>query len=341
MKTKRILPAEWNRQGGIQLTWPHRQTDWAPILEEAIACFVAIGKEILKSQGLLVICQNAVEVGRHFKDCRQERLYLIEIPSDDTWARDHGAITVLEQGKPVLLDFKFNGWGGKFTADLDNAINRSLWNQAVFDPICAFENHQAFVLEGGAIESDGKGTILTTKSCLLNANRNPHLQPNEIENYLKKALGAERILWLANGYLAGDDTDSHIDTLARFCDENTIAYVQCLDPQDEHFAALQAMEKELLAFTKTNGKAYELIPLPMAEPVYKNGKRLPATYANFLIINDKVLLPFYDSLMDQMALRQLAKAFPNREIIGIDCRVLIKQQGSLHCVTMQYPAGVL
>ena len=341
MKRNRTLAAEWYPQGAIQLTWPHAATDWAPVLEEAITCFVAIGRAILESQKLLIVCTQPEEVRVHFLDCPQEHLYLVVIPSNDTWARDHGAITVLEKGKPVLLDFKFNGWGDKFAADLDDQINAVLWDKKIFNPVCTFEDHRHFVLEGGGIESDGKGSILTTKDCLLNPNRNPHLSQREIENYLKKSLGAERILWLNHGYLAGDDTDSHIDTLARFCNENTIAYVQCLDTKDEHFESLKAMEMELKALRKTNGEAYDLVPLPMADPVYEDGNRLPATYANFLITNDKVLLPFYGSLMDQVALERLSKVFPQREVHGINCRVLIKQHGSLHCVTMQYPESVL
>jgi agmatine/peptidylarginine deiminase len=167
------------------------------------------------------------------------------------------------------------------------------------------------------------------------------MNQREIEDYLKITFDLQKALWLSSGYLAGDDTDSHIDTLARFCDSNTIAYVQCEDPDDEHYEALKRMEEELKTFRTLDNASYQLIPLPMADPVYEDGQRLPATYANFLIINSAVLVPFYNSEKDQIAQIQLQKAFPDRDIVGIDCRSLIKQHGSLHCVTMQFPKGVL
>ena len=172
-------------------------------------------------------------------------------------------------------------------------------------------------------------------------NRNQPMAQDEIDEYLKSTLGADRILWLNHGYLAGDDTDSHVDTLARFCDEQTIAYIKCDDNTDEHFDELKRMENELKSFKTVGGKSYRLIPLPMADAVYHDGYRLPATYANFLIINDIVLMPTYASVKDETARIQLQKAFPDREIIGVDCRPLIKQHGSLHCVTMQFPKGFI
>ncbi|MDR1610043.1 MAG: agmatine deiminase family protein, partial [Candidatus Symbiothrix sp.] len=197
------------------------------------------------------------------------------------------------------------------------------------------------VLEGGSIESDGEGTLLTTSRCLLSKNRNEYKSKEEIAGYFQMIFGLKRILWLNKGYLAGDDTDSHIDTLARFCDSQTIAYVQCTDESDEHFKELSQMERELQKFKTPDGKPYRLIPLPMAEPVYEDDERLPATYANFLIINGAVLMPGYNSPLDEIARLQLQQAFPDREIISIDCLPLIKQHGSLHCVTMQLPEGFL
>jgi len=227
----------------------------------------------------------------------------------------------------------------KFPANHDNQITRQLYESKVFSSETVYQNMLHIVLEGGSIETDGEGTILTTSRCLLSANRNDYKSRAEIADYLSMIFGAKRVLWLNHGYLAGDDTDSHIDTLARFCDSETIAYVQCTDSNDEHFEELSNMENELGKFKTLAGKPYRLISLPMAEPVYYEGERLPATYANFLIINGAVLLPFYNSLLDEIAKQQLQKAFPDREIIGIDCRPLIKQHGSLHCVTMQLPAG--
>ena len=191
--------------------------------------------------------------------------------------------------------------------------------------------------EGGSIESDGNGTILTTTECLMSPNRNPHLSKKDVEEKLKKWLGAKRVLWLENGYLAGDDTDSHIDTLARFCSETTIAYVACKDETDEHFSALDKMVKELRNFKTEDGDPYNLIPLPMPDALFDaDGDRMPATYANFLIVNGGVLVPTYGVPQDELGLAQIKKAFPKRKIVGIDCQPLILQHGSLHCVTMQF-----
>lgn len=332
------MPAEWEPQSFVQLTFPHAETDWAYMLDEVTDCFVRIAREIVKRQGLLVVCAHKEEVKKQMESLPQSNIKYVEIPSNDTWARDHGGITVFKSGKPVVLDFTFNGWGMKFPANLDNQITRRLFEENVFPEHVKYKNRLDYVLEGGGIESDGNGTILTTSECLLSDNRN-NFSKKKVEKKLKKHLGAKRVLWLNNGYLSGDDTDSHVDTLARFCSEDTIAYVKCDDPNDEHFKALQQMENELKSFTQNNSEDnYNLIPLPMADAVYdENGERLPATYANFLIINAAVLVPTYNSPKDEIALIQLQKAFPDREIVGVDCLSLIKQHGSLHCVTMQYP----
>lgn len=335
-----MLPAEWFLQSGVQVTWPHEGTDWCDMLEEVTSCFVAFSKEILKREKLLVVAPPAHNVRHYFTEDEQQNLLCVEVESNDTWARDHGAITVFDGKQRSLIDFGFNAWGLKFAAHHDNQISGRLFRAGVFQSGTTYQNRLNFILEGGSIESDGKGTLLTT-SCLLAPNRNQPMTRQEIDHYLKCTLGAERVLWLNHGYLAGDDTDSHIDTLARFCDEETIAYVKCDDENDEHFSELQAMEAELKTFLAHNGKPYRLIPLPMAEPVFEAGQRLPATYANFLIINNAVLLPYYGTDRDEVAKLLLQEAFPLREIVGIDCRPLIKQHGSLHCVTMQFPEGVI
>ena len=331
------LPAEWEPQSFVQLSWPHARTDWAYMLDEVTACFVNIAREIVNRQNLLVVCADTNEVREKLKKLPQKKIMYAEISTNDTWARDHGGITVFKNGKPVVLDFTFNGWGMKFAASHDNQITRKLFAENVFPESVKYKSRKNFVLEGGSIESDGKGTILTTAECLLSENRN-NLTKEKAEKKLKKYLGAERILWLENGFLKGDDTDSHIDTLARFCSVDTIAYVKCTDENDEHYEALSRMENELKTMTLSgSANKYNLIPLPMADAVYdENDDRLPATYANFLIINGAVLMPTYNSTKDQIALQQLQKAFPDRKIIGIDCTALIKQHGSLHCVTMQY-----
>ena len=336
-----MLPAEWFPQSAVQLTWPHRETDWVSTFEEVVQCFVEIAKEIIKRETLLIVCQDEEDVRRQLGNVDDSRIIFREMPVNDTWARDHGGITVFEDGKPKVYDFVFNGWGMKFAANHDNLITRRLFQTGTFAKEVEVINMQPFVLEGGSIESDGQGTILTTVECLHSVNRNEYLNIEQLEYHLKDMLGAERILWLENGYLAGDDTDSHIDTLARFCDENTIAYVQCEDTQDEHFEELKAMEEELKAFRTVTGHPYRLIPLPMADKIVWNGERLPATYANFLIINGVVLVPFYQSDKDATVQEILQKIFPDREVIGINCLPLVKQHGSLHCVTMQYPEGVI
>lgn len=341
MKNSIIWPAEWYLQSAIQLTWPHEGTDWAPILDEVIPCFVAIAREIVQHEKLLIVCPDEQTVRRQLGEIDDSRIIFREMETNDTWARDHGGISVFEDGRPMVYDFVFNGWGMKFPANWDNLITRKLFHFRTFAENVLPQNMQPFVLEGGSIESDGNGTLLTTVECLSSVNRNEYLQKEELEHYLKDVLGVRRILWLENGYLAGDDTDSHVDTLARFCSEDTIAYVQCADDTDEHFEELQAMEEELQAFTQANGEPYRLIPLPMADRVEWEGERLPATYANFLILNGAVLVPFYDSPKDRIAQAVLQEAFPDREVVGINCLPLIKQHGSLHCVTMQYPEGFI
>lgn len=338
-----FLPPEWYPQSAIQLTWPHEYSDWNYMLEEVLTCYVNIATEILKRQRLLVVCRDASAVKFALKYTNLDNLTLIELPSNDTWARDHGGISVLDGDKKYIYDFTFNGWGMKFASNFDNQINRGLFANKVFNSSVSLVSKKDFVLEGGGIESDGKGTLLTTSECLLSPNRNSHLSKTEIEDYLKKTFGLDRVLWLDYGYLAGDDTDSHIDTLARFCDEHTIAYVKCEDREDEHYEALKKMEDQLKTFVDYTGNPYKLITLPMAKTVYDDGaERLPATYANFLIMNDIVLVPFYKDLeRDQEAKEQLQKAFPSREIVGVDCSPLIRQHGSLHCITMQYPEGFI
>jgi len=335
-----ILPAEWYPQSGVQLTWPHQQTDWAYMLSEVQLCFMKVAEEIASRELLLIVTPEPDAVKAQIEDTvNMENVRFFQCLTNDTWARDHGAITLTDSIKPHLLDFCFNGWGNKFPADLDNQINQKLYKAELLNG--DYENHLNFILEGGSIESDGQGTLLTTAECLLNPNRNPHLNQVEIEAELKTSLHLERILWLHHGYLKGDDTDSHIDTLARFCSPSSIAYVQCLDKEDEHYEQLQLMEQELKSFRQTDGTPYTLFPLPMAAPVWVDGERLPATYANFLIMNEAVLFPTYQQATDNLARKVLQQAFPTREIVGIDCSSLICQHGSLHCITMQYPLGVL
>ena len=335
------FPAEWHAQSAIQITWPHRGTDWIDIIDEVSAFYVALSKELLKHTKLIIVCEEVSEIKKLFTPWEQENLILAEIESNDTWSRDHSAISVFIDGKPAIYDFGFNAWGLKFAANHDNQITQKLFDKKVFADDVEYHNFLNFILEGGAVESDGEGTLLTTSTCLLAPNRNQPLTKDEIEEVMMKIFGLKQILWLQHGYLSGDDTDNHIDTLARLCNKTTIAYVQCTDEKDEHYQELNKMEKELAAFRRLDGEPYNLIPLPMAEAVYEDDYRLPATYANFLIMDNVVLLPTYNTNKDSIAKEQLQKAFPDKEIIGIDCSTLIKQHGSLHCITMQYPEGFL
>ena len=336
-----FLPAEWYPQSGVQLTWPHAGTDWAYMLDEVQECFVNIANEIAKRELLLIVTPEPEEVKKQIAaTVNMENVRFLKCGTNDTWARDHGAITMMDVDAPSLLDFTFNGWGLKFASDLDNQITRRAIENGVLKG--RYVNRLGFVLEGGSIESDGMGTLLTTSECLLSPNRNGQMNKVEIEEYLKSVFHLQQVLWLDHGYLAGDDTDSHIDTLARLCPADTIVYVQCEDEKDEHYKSLHAMEEQLKTFRTLAGESYRLLALPMADEVQEEGERLPATYANFLIQNDAVLYPTYDQPeKDKRAEEVLQEAFPGYDIIGIDCRALIRQHGSLHCVTMQYPTGIL
>ncbi len=304
------MQAEWERQSAVQLTWPHEHTDWAPILPEITAVYEQMAQEIRKRESLIVVD---------------------DIPHNDTWARDHGFITVEENGTNVLLDFRFNGWGEKFEAELDNQINRHLHDKGIVKGV--YEDHLNFVLEGGSIESDGKGTVFTTTCCLMAPHRNQPLTQADIEVRLKEYLGAERIVWLNHGSLIGDDTDGHIDTLVRICPDDTIIYTG----GDSDHPDLDLMEEELKALRTLDGKPYRLLKLPLPRPIYDDDYRLPATYANYLVINDAVLVPTYRQPdLDAEAMQMIGEAYPDREIVGIDCCAVIKQHGSLHCCTMQY-----
>jgi agmatine deiminase len=337
--SKLRLPAEWEAQDAIQLTFPHRDSDWSAYWEDIIPCYREIVRVISGYQPILIVCNHENETRELLKGIDLSNVLLLEIPCNDTWARDHGAIIVEDDGKPLVYDFVFNGWGLKFASDKDNLINRQLVAKHIFNADKRID--PGLVLEGGGIESDGQGTLLTTTHCMLSPNRNPHLSKTEVEIKLKELFGLHRVLWLERGHLEGDDTDSHIDTIARFCDPNSIAYVHCTDENDSHYDDLKSMEAELKALKKADGSPYRLIPLPMPDAAYApdDGRRLPATYANFLIMNDVVLVPTYEVAQDAFAIGQLQKAFPDRQVIGIDCRALLLQHGSLHCITMQYPKG--
>ncbi len=328
---KRMI-AEWEKQRAVLLSFPHEKTDWAEDLEASLSPFIRIAQAIAYKEAVYIICQDKNKISDLF--CSTLNMTFIEIPTNDTWIRDYGYISIKEEGKIKLLDFTFDGWGGKFEASLDNNVNSTLHKKGYLGatPLESIE----YVLEGGSIESDGEGTILTTSTCLCNPNRNGGMDKKEVQMRLKNYLGATRILWLDYGYLAGDDTDSHIDTLARFVNTQTIMYVKCEDTEDEHFEALQKMEAQLKAFKTKEGKPYTLIALPMTDAIYsKEKKRLPATYANFLITNDALIYPTYSDKNDTKVGEIFKEVFSDKEIIPVNCLKLIEQGGSLHCSTMQ------
>ncbi|SEA24958.1 agmatine deiminase [Desulfuromusa kysingii] len=335
------LPAEWEPQDAVLLAWPHVQTDWRPILDQVTKVYIELIRQISRFETVIVIAPELQIVRDAVKQAGidHSRLILIQIDTNDTWTRDFGPITIYTGNKPQLLDFTFNGWGLKFPATKDNQATSQLYNTGRFSN--ALKTTIDFVLEGGSIETNGSGTMLTTSACLLNPNRNPHMDKKALELTLSQYFGCDHVLWLEHGWLAGDDTDSHIDTLARLCPDDVILYVRCNDSEDEHYSELKSMEQQLQTFKTPDGRPYQLVPLPWPHACYDDGDRLPASYANYLLINAAVLVPTYNDPADSQAINIIGKVFPDREIIGVDCRALIKQHGSLHCITMQIPQGVL
>lgn len=331
------MPAEWEKQQCTILSFPHEKTDWhnpdnPSELKAALSPFIRIAQAIAYGQAVYILCQDKTATASLF--CYPRNLTFIEIPTNDTWIRDYGYISIFNNHEKELLDFTFDGWGGKFNANLDNSVNSRLHKKGYMGTT-SLKNID-FVLEGGSVESDGEGTLLTTSRCLCNPNRNGGLNKLQVEKYLTTYLGMQRILWLDYGYLAGDDTDSHIDTLARFVNKTTIMYVQCNDKNDEHYQELTNMQTQLESFRTLHGKPYTLIPLPMPHAIMDQKKqRLPATYANFLITNHAILYPTYDDEHDLIVHEIFKNFFTGREIIPINCLKLIEQGGSLHCSTMQ------
>ena len=341
---RRMLAPEWFPQSGVQLTWPHENTDWAYMLKEVTDCYIHLAYEIALREKLLIVCPEVEKVKQLIEERMpqnvKQNIRYFACPTNDTWARDHAFLSVIDGINVELMDYRFNGWGGKFEAQLDNAINRKLYEAGIVKG--NYVDRLNFELEGGSIESDGMGTLLTTAECLLNPNRNPQFDKQQIEICLQKDFNVDHVLWLDHGALAGDDTDSHVDTLARLCPNNTIVYVKCDRKDDDHYEDLKLMEEQLQNFRTKEGEPFRLIAVPLPEAIFdEDGQRLPATYANYLVMNNAVLYPTYaQPTLDEEAKKALEKAFPTYSVVGIDCRALICQHGSLHCATMQYPRGV-
>ncbi|MDR0580083.1 MAG: agmatine deiminase family protein [Campylobacteraceae bacterium] len=325
---KRLF-AEWEKQEALLFALPHENTDWNRYLDDILHSYREFILAVSKFQKCFVLCADVKKAEALLKNTNN--ITLFEIQTNDTWIRDFGAIDVKNDDKVISYDFTFNAWGGKFDASLDNVVNKILYGskklqgELVSIPL---------VLEGGSIDSNGNGVMLTTKKCLLEEHRNPHLSYTQIDTKLKELFGLKKIIWLENGYLKGDDTDSHVDTLARFITPDTIAYTTCEDEKDEHFTELKNMEKEL------QSTDFNLLALPLPKPIFYDGHRLPATYANFVFVNGALIVPIYNDENDSIILNRLKSALPNHEIVGVDARIFIREHGSLHCATMnRYDRG--
>lgn len=337
------LPAEWEPQAAVIIAWPHAGTDWADRLDAVETTYVALAAAVTRFQPLIVVVPDT-GIRTHAMALLQNsgadlaRIRFVEVPYDDTWLRDSGPLTLRDDaGHFQLTDFRFTGWGGKFGAEQDDALVAGLVAAGVFGK--ATHRRVDWALEGGAVESDGAGTVLTTWRCL--NQRHPEQSREAMSGILSDSLHAARILWLDHGYLEGDDTDAHIDTLARFAPDGHIVFQACGTPSDVHFDELRRMAEELAALRTVDGHPYRLHPLPWAQPVLDEGRRLAASYANYLIINGAVLVPAYGDAADDEAARIIGEAHPGREIVQVPCRPLIWQNGSLHCITMQLPGGLI
>jgi agmatine/peptidylarginine deiminase len=335
------FPAEWEPQSAVLIAWPHADTDWAARLGDVEDTYIGLVGAITRFEPV-VICVPDDDVQAYARarlaSARIDmgKVRFVEVPYDDTWLRDSGPISLRDGEGFRLLDFRFTGWGGKFEASRDDQLVAQLEEAGIF--LKSVRQPIDFALEGGAIETDGAGTLLATWQCL--HERHPDLDRDTLADRLATWLHQDRVLWLDHGYLEGDDTDAHIDTLARFADNQSIVYQDCNDPDDPHFVELQAMAAELAGLVTLGGQPYRLFALPWPKPILDDNRRLAASYANFLIINGAVLMPAYGDAADVAAQAVLAEAFPGREIVPVPCRSLIWQNGSLHCITMQLPLGV-
>lgn len=329
--------AEWEGKPKVLMALPEPDTDWNYMLEEARDQYRRL-VEALTGKGIPVIllCHDSESAGDLLSSCDKNNLRLVKAEYNDTWTRDYGPLGVFREERFRLLDFGFNGWGLKFAADKDNLVNLCLHNTGIYPPL-TYRNERDFILEGGSVDTDGEGTLLTTTRCLCSPNRNGGKTRGELNEILRERLGVSHVLWLDYGALEGDDTDSHIDTLARLAPGDTILYTGCRNFDDPQFEGLLRMRAQLEMFRTMEGNPFNLIELPLPDPIHdENGQRLPATYSNYLVIGDYVFMPTYSQpANDELACRTVRIAFPDHEVVPVDCRALIRQHGSLHCATMQ------
>ncbi|MCG8669915.1 MAG: agmatine deiminase family protein [Pseudomonadales bacterium] len=334
--------AEWHHQEAVMIAWPHESTDWAPWLQDIESTYIELTQAICGNAKVLILCkseEHQAHIGQLLPAVVLRQVIFFPCNYNDTWCRDFGPISLGANSLASMKSFQFTGWGNKYDANEDNQVNSKLAQAGALQ--CPLEEI-AFDLEGGGIETDGEGTLLTTVACLMAGNRNIELSQSEVEEKLKSYLGVSRVIWFQHGALLGDDTDSHIDNLVRFADTETLIYASCRNPKDPHFETLKAMESEVLNLKTVSGKPYQCIDLEIPEAILdETGSRLPASYVNFLIVNESVIVPTFDSPMDSIALDKLTNAFPNKAIIDLNGRHLIKQFGGPHCATMQLPSESL
>lgn len=345
MNTLYRMPAEWEPHEATWLSWPHNEETWpgidlekiqalwawmAALLSEGEAVHINVGGRAMEEQARALLNQHVSDFGK---------IFFHHFPTDDAWIRDHGPIFVWGSDRDhthrILLNWEYNAWGGKYPPfDQDNAIPSQIaayLREELVSP--------GWILEGGSVEVNGRGTLLTTESCLLNPNRNPRLDRPAIEQLLSRYLGVSNCLWLGEG-IVGDDTDGHVDDLTRFVHPDTLVTVFEEDPSDENFLALKENLKRLKAMKDEGGRPFRILTLPMPAPVISDIGRLPASYANFYIANKVVLVPVFEDSNDDRALEILRPLFPGRKVVGLVCRDLVKGLGAIHCVTQQVPLRV-
>jgi agmatine deiminase len=335
------MPAEWEPHRGTWLSWPHKEASWPGKFGPVPGIFAQMVRHLADHEEVHINVAGAAmeqDVRRLLTGAGADagNIFFHHHPTNDAWCRDHGPIFIQRSdgsGGEAIIDWKFNAWGGKYPPyDLDDVIPTRIAEELgipVFSP--------GIVMEGGSIDVNGRGTLLTTEACLLNKNRNPDLSQTDIERYLRDYLGVSKILWLGDG-IVGDDTDGHVDDLTRFVDPNTVVTVVEDDPADENYEPLQRNLERLNRMTDQDGRPLRVITLPMPRPLWHDGQRLPASYANFYIANGVVLLPTYDPTRDDEAKATLQELFPTRDVIGIDCTDLVWGLGAFHCVSQQWPA---
>jgi agmatine deiminase len=335
------MPAEWEPHQATWVSWPHKEASWPGKIETIKPVFARMVAELSRSEAVHInVNDDPMEAEARKLLAEQGRLGEVvfhHLPTNDAWCRDHGAIFVKRNqpaGRNTLcaLDWKYNAWGDKYPPyDLDNRVPAGM---AEYLKVPRIEI--PWVLEGGSIDVNGQGVLLTTQACLLNPNRNPELSQGQIEQLLKDHLGVEQILWLGEG-IVGDDTDGHIDDITRFVSPRTVVTAIEPNPEDENHELLAQNLALLQSFRLAGDQRLKIVELPMPDPVECEGQRLPASYANFSIANTVVLLPFYGGPKDEEAREMLQSVFPDRRVIGIDCTDLIWGLGAFHCLTQQVP----